>query len=202
MPQPTTLHPSLRPSAGAEGGEQNESPLRSTRDYDGDGPKMKCRCDPKAIESGSLAKPSPHRAVRIFSNRCERDGGSSDASLTDYFLALQTADGWRIESIVSLESRHYCSEGFTLDSLSESDVIPGGAREILIRWSQDYGCRTGEQEHHLSARRGHRPLGQAVSDPRPSPSRLRRPASPAPTRATTRPPPAACSTSASTRPAG
>jgi len=149
VPQPmTTLHPSLEAFCKAQKAVNKRVAASFDEDYDGDGPKMKCRCDPKAIESGSLAKPSaPYRAVRIFSNRCERDGGSSDASLTDYFLALQTADGWRIESIVSLESRHYCSEGFTLDSLSESDVIPGGAREILIRWSQDYGCRTGESKN-------------------------------------------------------
>ncbi|HNN94770.1 MAG TPA: tetratricopeptide repeat protein [Pseudomonadota bacterium] len=145
VPQPmTTLHPNLEAFCKAQKAVNKGVAASYDQDYDGDGPKMKCRCDPKPIENGGLAKPTaPYRAVRIFSNRCERGGGMSDASLTDYYFALQTADGWRVESIASLEARHYCWEDLKLESLIESDVIPGGAREILIRWSQSYGCRSG-----------------------------------------------------------
>ncbi len=148
VPQPmTTVQPSLEAFCKAQRAANKKAAASLNQDYDGTAPKLRCRCEPAAIDNGSLAKPTaPYRAVRIFRNACERGGGMSDVTLSEYFLAIQTAAGWHIESIASLEGQHYCSEGFKLESLSESDVVPGGAPELLLRWSQNYSCRSGESK--------------------------------------------------------
>lgn len=129
----------------ARGADNKKTAAEYNKDYDGAAPKMRCKCSPRAIQDGSLAKvPAPYLAVQVFTNRCDRGDGMDEVGLVDYILAVRTAAGFFTEPLASVESRHYCSESVEQIAIEAKDVIPGGAPEILIKWSQEYGCRSGE----------------------------------------------------------
>lgn len=121
------------------------------KDYDGSAPKMRCSCSPAPIGDrdaygsvGSIAASAPYKAIRVFKNKCTRGDGMDDLTYIDFILGVQTAAGWYTQDLVSVEDRHYCSEGVKDITLELKDVIPGGAPELLITWLRSYSCRSGE----------------------------------------------------------
>jgi hypothetical protein len=154
LPRPMGLHDeTLAEICETELSVNKETAAERDKDYpDGEVAKMRCTCKPKAIEKGLLKKPpAPYRSVRIFQSGCERGGGMSDNNFVDVILAVQLADGFYWETLDTSESGHYCWETFQLVELAVRDVVPGGAPEIVVRWSENHECRSGEAdlEQHL-----------------------------------------------------
>jgi hypothetical protein len=140
VPQPMSEDESLQSFCKFENDYNRKQAAEEDKELDAGAAKMTCSCSQKAIEKGSAKPKPPYLDVRIIKSRCER----GNHSFENVFLALKLAAGWFTEQIASVEQTHYCWQDFNPGSLEVSDVVPGGAPEILVRWTEEGGCRSGE----------------------------------------------------------